>query len=81
MVSEKAQIKTYTKDIIISIQDIWEVWWNSYKLELLCDYVVSITFNMGDHFPYLNEEELMDLRKGSFEPKMGDAGEELQANE
>ena len=46
---------------------------NAYKLELLGEYGVSATFNVGDLAKYVPDEEFRDLRTNSFEEEEDDA--------
>ena len=52
---------------------------NAYKVELLADYEVSITFNILDLSPY-EEDEPIDLRTSHFQPGKNDALEQPKPN-
>ena len=47
---------------------------NAYKVDLGDKYGVSSTFNVGDLAPYLEDEELEDLRANPFQEEGNDAG-------
>ncbi|XP_071689319.1 uncharacterized protein [Rutidosis leptorrhynchoides] len=53
---------------------------NAYKVELPGDSVVSSTFNVGDLMPYLEDDNLENLRSSSFLEGEDDAGENVTNN-